>query len=59
VLYPVLEKKAMNANSTPDSGRPDPESATSTGEVHQLNGLFMLVNATFLLIAWCCLNALA
>jgi hypothetical protein len=31
----------------------------STGEEQQLNGLFLLANATFLLITWFCLNALA
>jgi hypothetical protein len=49
----------MNALPTPGSAPPDPEAATSTREVRRFNGLFMLANAAFLLITWCCLHALA
>jgi hypothetical protein len=49
----------MNPLTPPGSARPDPESATSTREVRRFNGLFMLANAAFLLITWCCLHALA
>jgi hypothetical protein len=37
----------------------DPEATPSVREVRQFNGLFMLANATFLVITWCCLQALA
>lgn len=49
----------MNPHATPASVRPEPESATSTREVRRFNGLFVLANVTFLLITWCCLQALA
>jgi hypothetical protein len=49
----------MNPLPTPGSERLDSERAATTREVRQFNGLFMLVNATFLLVTWCCLNALA
>lgn len=49
----------MNPLSTPVSARPDPEAVASTREVRRFNGLFMLANVTFLLITWCCLQALA
>jgi hypothetical protein len=49
----------MNALSPPGSAQPNPEAATSAREVRRFNGLFMLANATFLLITWCCLQALA
>ncbi len=49
----------MNPLSTPGSTQPDLESETSAREVRRFNGLFVLANATFLLITWCCLHALA
>jgi hypothetical protein len=49
----------MNPLSTPGSAPTDPEPAASAREVRRFNGLFMLANATFLLITWCCLQALA
>jgi hypothetical protein len=49
----------MNPLSTPGPEGPNPEPAASAREVRRFNGLFMLANATFLLITWCCLQALA
>ncbi|MBD0255074.1 MAG: hypothetical protein ICV83_05080 [Cytophagales bacterium] len=49
----------MTPLATPAPERPDPEAATSAREVRRFNRLFMLANATFLLITWCCLQALA
>jgi hypothetical protein len=53
------KRKAMNTPTTRCCKYLNRESSTTIKEAYQFNALFVLVNATFLLMAWWWLNMLA